>query len=181
MTALPTGLAPATYTIDGSHTQAGFTVRHAGISKVRGTVPVTEGTIVIGEDVETSSVTAVLDATALSTGDTNRDAHLQSADFFSTDVNPTWSFTSTSVKADGSDFIVTGDLTIAGVTKPVELALEYTGSAVDAFGASRAGFEASVTISRKEWGITWNAALEAGGVLVSDKVAILIEVSAVKA
>ena len=174
MTALPAGLAPATYTIDASHTQAGFTVRHAGISKVRGTVPVTEGTIVIGEDVESSSVTAVLDATALSTGDANRDAHLQSADFFSTDVNPTWSFTSTSVKPDGSDFIVTGDLTIAGVTKPVDLALEYTGSAVD-------GFEASVTISRKEWGITWNAALEAGGVLVSDKVAILLEVSAVKA
>ena len=181
MTALPTGLVPATYTIDASHTQAGFTVRHAGISKVRGTVPVLEGAIVIAEDVEGSSVTAVLDATGITTGDVNRDGHLKGTDFFSTDVNPTWTFTSTAVKPDGDDFVVTGDLTIAGVTKPVDLALEYSGSAVDAFGASRAGFEASVTISRKEWGITWNAALEAGGVLVSDKVAILLEVSAVKA
>lgn len=181
MTALPTGLEAATYTIDPTHTQAGFSVRHAGISKVRGTVPVVEGTIVVAEDVESSTVTAVLDATGVSTGEANRDGHLRSADFFDTEANPTWSFASTAVKANGEDFVVTGHLTIAGVTKPVELALEYTGSAVDAFGNARAAFEGSVTISRKEWGITWNAALEAGGVLVSDKVAITLEVSAIKA
>lgn len=180
MTALPTNLTPGTYVADPTHTQASFTVRHAGISKVRGTVPVTEATIVVGDDVESSSVTATLDATAISTGDAGRDGHLQSADFFSTDANPTWTFSSTSVTADGDDFRVVGDLTIAGVTKPVTLDLEYTGSATDPFGNQRAAFEATTTISRKEWGITWNAALEAGGVLVSDKVAIALDVSAIK-
>ncbi|MGP7959628.1 YceI family protein [Sanguibacter sp. A247] len=180
MTALPTNLVAGTYVADPTHTQAGFTVRHAGISKVRGTVPVTEATITVGETIETSSVTATLDATGIATGDAGRDGHLQSADFFATETNPTWTFASTSVTADGDDFTVVGDLTIAGVTKPVTLDLEYTGSATDPFGNPRAAFEATTTISRKEWGITWNAALEAGGVLVSDKVAIALDVSAIK-
>lgn len=179
MTALPEGLVPATYEIDPSHSQASFSVRHAGISKVRGTVPISSGSIVVGEDVESSTVTAELDATGISTGDANRDGHLQGADFFNTEANPTWTFTTTSVKA-GEDFAVTGDLTIAGVTKPVELTVDYTGSAVDAFGAPRAAFEGTTTISRKEWGITWNAALEAGGVLVGDKVTISLDISAIK-
>ena len=180
MTALPTNLTAGTYVADPTHTQAGFTVRHAGISKVRGTVPVTAATIVVGDDVESSSVTATLDAAGITTGDANRDGHLRSADFFSTDEHNTWTFASTSVTADGDDYEVVGDLTIAGVTKPVTLDLEYTGSATDPFGNPRAAFEASTTISRKEWGITWNAALEAGGVLVSDKVVIALDVSAIK-
>jgi len=180
MTALPAGITPGTYTVDPTHSQAAFTVRHAGISKVRGIVPVTEATIVVGEDVESSSVTATLDATGITTGDAGRDAHLQNADFFSVDVHPTWTFASTSVTADGDDLELVGDLTIAGVTKPVTLALEYTGSATDPFGNPRSAFEATATISRKEWGITWNAALEAGGVLVSDKVQLALDISAIR-
>lgn len=177
MTALPTGLEAGTYQIDPSHSSAGFVVRHAGISKVRGEVPITSGTITIGDDVESSSVTATLDAAAITTGDEGRDGHLKSADFFSVDANPEWTFTSTSVSPG---FTLTGNLTIAGTTKPVELELEYTGSAVDPFGNPRAAFEASTEISRKNWGITWNAALEAGGVLVSDKVKIELDISAIK-
>lgn len=181
MTTLPAGLAPATFNIDLSHSQASFSVRHVGISKVRGTVPITSGTITVGEDLASTHVTAELDATKIGTGDAGRDEHLRSKDFFSTDKFPAWSFTSTAVAGDGEDFTLTGDLTIGGVSKPVTMELEFTGSAADPFGNERAAFEASTEISRKEWGITWNATLEAGGVLVGDKVKINIDISAVKA
>lgn len=181
MSVLAAGLVPATYNIDPTHTTAGFVVRHAGISKVRGSVPVTSGAIVVAEPIENSTVTVELNATEIATGTADRDAHLRSADFFNTEVNPTWTFNSTAVVADGDDLKVTGDLTMNGVTKSVTLDVEYTGSAVDPFGLSRAAFEGKIEISRKEFGLTWNAALEAGGLLVSDKVRIEIEVSAVAA
>lgn len=181
MTTLPAGLVPATYQIDPSHSQASFSVRHAGISRVRGSVPITSGSVVVGEDLASSSVTAELDAANITTGDKGRDDHLRSADFFSVETNPTWTFTSSSLTGDGEDFTLSGELTINGVSKPVELALEYTGSATDPFGQPRAAFEANTEISRKEWGITWNAALEAGGVLVGDKVKISLDISAIKA
>lgn len=180
MSTLPDGLvAGTTYVIDPSHSGATFTVRHAGISKVRGTVNVTGGEVVIGDSLETSSVTATLDAATVATGDATRDGHIKSADFFTVEQYPEWTFVSTKVEGDGADLTVTGDLTLNGVTKSVVLETEFTGAAVDAFGAARAAFEGHTEISRKDFGITWNAALEAGGVLVSDKVKIDLDISAV--
>ena len=162
MSVLTAGLIPSTYSIDATHSQAHFTVRHAGISKVRGTVPVTSGSLIITDPIEGSSVTAVLDGSGISTGTPDRDAHLRSADFFDVEKNPTWTFASTGVTASGENLKVAGDLTINGVTRNVSLDVEYTGSAVDAFGQPRAGFEGNIEISRKDFGLTWNAALEAG-------------------
>ncbi|AEI13047.1 MULTISPECIES: YceI family protein [Cellulomonas] len=179
MTALPTELTAGTWTIDPSHSEAAFTVRHAGISKVRGTIGITGGEITVAED--GASVTATLDPSTVSTGDANRDGHLKSGDFFDVEAFGEWSFTSTDVRQDGGDYVIVGDLTIHGVTQSVELATEFNGVAVDPFGNTRAGFEASTTISRKDFGLTWNAALEAGGVLVSDKVTITLDASAIKA
>jgi len=181
MTALPEGLTAGTYTIDPSHSSATFIVRHAGISKVRGAVDITSGTITVGDDVESSSVTAELDAASVNTGSPDRDAHLKTADFWDVEKNPTWTFTSTGAALEDGDFVVTGDLTINGVTRSVKLVTEATGSAVDAFGNPRTAFEATTEFSRKDFGITWNAALEAGGVLVSDKVKVELDISAIKA
>ena len=179
-TAIPTGLTTGTWAVDASHTEAAFTVRHAGISKVRGTIAVTEGTITVGDDLESTSVSVTLDPSTVSTGDANRDGHLKSGDFFDVAAFGQWTFVSTEVRGTGTHYVIAGDLTIHGVTQPVELETEFNGTAVDPFGNTRAGFEASVTISRKDFGLTWNAALEAGGVLVSDKVVIALDVSAIK-
>ena len=179
-TALPTETLIGTWVIDPSHSEAGFTTRHAGIAKVRGSVAITEGTIVVGDDLATSSVTAVLDPATIDTRDANRDGHLRSADFFDVENFPTWTFTSTSVVAAGGDYVLTGDLTIHGVTKSVELALDFNGTATDPFGNARAGFSAEFEINRKDFGLTWNAALETGGVLVSEKVKIALDISAIK-
>jgi polyisoprenoid-binding protein YceI len=178
-TPLPAGLTTGAYDIDPSHTTAAFSVRHAGIAKVRGTIAVTSGTITVGEDLESSSVTAELDAKSVNTGDAGRDGHLQSADFWHAEENPTWTFTSTGIRADGDDYIISGDLSINGVTKGVELEAEFTGTAKDPFGNDRAGFEAAVEINRKDFGLTWNATLETGGFLVGDKVKITLDVSTI--
>lgn len=179
-TTLPAGLTAGTWTIDTTHAEASFTVRHAGIAKVRGTVEITEGAITVAEDLSLSSVTVTLDPATVDTRDANRDGHLKSADFFEVETYPTWTFTSTEVRANGTDYVVVGDLTIHGVTKQVELATEFGGVAVDPFGNTRAGFSAATEISRKDFGLTWNAALETGGLLVSDKVKIEIEISAIR-
>ena len=179
-TALPTDLVAGTWTVDVSHSEAGFSVRHAGISKVRGTVAITEGTIVVGADLTVTSVTATLDPSTIRTGDAGRDGHLKGADFFDVEQFATWTFASTSVRAAGSHYALVGDLTIHGVTRSVELETEFDGTAVDPYSNLRAGFSASTTISRKEFGLTWNAALEAGGVMVSDKVVISIDAAAIK-
>lgn len=178
---LPTGLTTGTWAIDGTHTEAAFTVRHAGISKVRGSVAVTEGTVTVGEDLASTSVSVTLDPATVSTGDANRDGHLKSGDFFDVEKFGQWTFVSTEVREAGKNYVIAGDLTIHGATQPVELETEFNGTAVDPFGNTRAGFEATVTISRKDFGLTWNAALEAGGVLVSDKVVIALDVSTIKA
>lgn len=179
-TTLPAGLVAGTYTIDASHSQASFWVRHAGIAKVRGTVDITEGTITVAEDLTASSVRVTLDPATIDTKDAGRDGHLKSADFFDVENFPQWSFASTSIEADGEEYVVTGDLTIHGVTRPVALRTEFNGTATDPFGNARAGFSATTTISRKDFGLTWNAALETGGVLVGDKVTIELEVSAIR-
>ncbi len=179
-TQLPAELTAGTYVIDPSHSTASFSVRHAGIAKVRGTIAIASGTVTVGENIESSAVEAVLDATSVNTGDANRDNHLKSADFWHAEERPTWTFASTTVKADDDDFVVVGDLTINGVTNQIELPTEFTGTAVDPFGNSRAGFEAELEISRADYGLTWNAALEAGGFLVGDKVKIALDISAIK-
>src|SRR5512145_2243203 len=120
-TTLPAGVTPGTWAIETSHSRAGFTVRHAGISKVHGSVAITGGEIVIGETLEASSVVATLDPATVETGAEQRDAHLRSADFFEVDVHPTWEFRSTAVRADGEDFAIDGELTIRGTTRPVTL------------------------------------------------------------
>jgi polyisoprenoid-binding protein YceI len=179
VTTLPTGLTTGTWTIETSHSAASFTVRHAGISKVRGTVAITDGVVTIGEDLASSSVTATLDPSTVDTRDAGRDGHLRTADFFEVETYPTWTFTSTSIEADGDDYTITGDLTIHGVTREVVLDTEFNGAATDPFGASRIGFSATTEISRKDFGLTWNAALETGGVLVSDKVKVALDIEAV--
>ena len=180
ITTLPTALTAGAWAADVSHSEAGFTVRHAGISKVRGFVGITEAVITIGADLSASGVTATLDASTIDTRDANRDGHIKGADFFDVENFPTWTFVSTSVTGSGAEAVVAGDLTIHGVTRPVTLATEFNGTAVDPYGNLRAGFSASTEISRKDFGLTWNAALEAGGVLVGDKVKIVLDISAIK-
>ncbi|WP_372594412.1 YceI family protein [Actinotalea sp.] len=180
-TTLPTTLPTGTFAVETSHSQAHFSVRHAGIAKARGTVAIVEGTLVIPEDRTAATVTATLDPATVDTRDANRDGHLRTADFFDVDNHPRWSFASTSVETDGDDLLVHGDLTIRGTTRPVTLRTEFNGAATDPFGTARIGFSASTEISRKDFGLVWNAALETGGVLVGDKVTITLDIEAVPA
>ena len=169
------------YTLDVAHSRLGFVARHAMVTKVRGEFAEFSGTAHIDTvDPSRSSVSVAIDAASLSTGSKDRDGHLVSADFFDVATYPELRFVSTSVERDGDDWAVTGDLTIKDVTRPVTITFEHTGSAQDPFGNDRIGFEGSVTVSRKDWGLTWNAALETGGVLVSDKIKLELDVSAIK-
>jgi polyisoprenoid-binding protein YceI len=171
------------YTIDPAHSRIGFVARHAMVTKVRGQFDEFEGSAVIdGADIARSTATVTIQAASIDTRNSDRDAHLRGNDFLDMDNHPTITFASTAVQAvDDTTLRVTGDLTIRGVTKPVAIDFEYQGSAKDPFGNTRVGFEGSVAISRKEFGVSWNAALETGGVLVSDKVVLEFEVSAIKA
>lgn len=178
-TSLPAGVTPGIWAIETSHSRAGFSVRHAGIAKVHGTVAITGGEIVIGDTLEASSVVATLDPATVDTGAEQRDGHLRSADFFEVETYPTWEFRSTAVRADDEDFAIDGELTIRGTTRPVTLKTTFEGAATDPFGASRLGATATVEISRKDFGLTWNAALETGGVLVGDKITITLDIEAV--
>ena len=170
-------LTAGTWNLDASHSEIGFSVRHAGVSKVRGSFQEFDATLNIGQTLAESSVEATVQIDSVNTKDANRDGHLKSGDFFNSEEFPVMTFKSTGVKGEGEEFVLVGDLTVRGVTKQVEFKAELGGQVVDAFGATRAGFFAATTISRKEFGITWNAALEAGGVLVSDKVKIEIDAS----
>jgi len=176
MTALPAGLTPGTYVIDPSHTEAGFSVRHAMISKTKGRFGAVQGTLVFGEDVESATATAEIDATSIDTRDANRDGHLRSPDFFDVETFPVLTFTSTGVRVDGDTYLLDGELTIKDVTRPVTLDVEFNGAATDPFGNKKLGFAGTTQINRKDFGLTWNAALETGGVLVGDKVTITLEV-----
>ncbi|WP_028707754.1 YceI family protein [Propionicicella superfundia] len=171
-----------TYALDPSHSRLGFVTRHAMITKVRGSFDTFEGSGTIdGTDVAKSGVAVTIQSTSINTNNADRDNHLRSGDFFGAGDFPTITFTSTGfAQTDELTLEVTGDLTIKGVTKSVTVPFEFTGAATDPFGNQRVGFEGSTVISRADWGITWNAALEAGGVLVSDKITLEIEVSAIK-
>ncbi|MUN64762.1 polyisoprenoid-binding protein [Kocuria sediminis] len=170
-------LVPGSWTFDPAHSEVGFSVRHAGISKVRGTFREVDAHLRVADPVENSTVHATIQMVSIDTRNTDRDNHVRSADFFDVENHPTMTFTSTAVAFDGTEGTVTGELTIKGITKTVELETEFNGVVVDAFGVTRAGFSATTTISRKDFGITWNAAIEAGGVLVSDKVTITLDVA----
>lgn len=165
------GLTPGTWPLDASHTSASFTVRHAGISRVRGQFEEATGSLTVGEDAADLRFEASLETASITTNNEDRDNHLRSADFFDAEDHPTLTFVSTELKGDA----LHGDLTIRGTTRPVVLDFAYEGAATDPFGIYRAGFTGRTTISRKEFGLTWNAALETGGVLVSDEVKISIE------
>ncbi len=174
------GLTQGTWNLDASHSTVGFIVRHAGISKVRGQFTEIAGELTLGETLADSAVTATIAAASFSSGDAGRDAHVKGADFFDVETFPTLTFTSSAISGDSEDFELTGELTIHGVTKTVTFKGEFNGVAVDPFGATRAGFEAKTVISRKEFGLTWNAVLEAGGVMVSDKVTITLDAAFVQ-
>lgn len=171
MTALPEGLTAGTWNLDATHTAANFSIRHAGISKVRGQFDNVSGTMTVGEDLESIAFNTEIAVDSISTGIADRDGHLKSADFFDTEQFPKITFTSTRFTGD----TLVGNLTIKDVTREVELDVEFNGVATDPFGTTRTGLSGSTTINRKDFGLTWNAALETGGVLVSEKVAILID------
>ena len=169
------------YTLDTAHSRLGFVARHAMVTKVRGQFGAFEGTATIDTETPASSkVDLTIDVTSVDTGNGDRNGHLQSGDFFDTETYPSIRFVSTDVKQAGDVWTITGDLTIKDVTKSVTIDFEQTGSAVDPFGNTRVGFEGETTVNRKDFGLTWNAALETGGVLVSDKVKLEFDISAIK-
>jgi polyisoprenoid-binding protein YceI len=173
------GLVAGTWTIDPSHSEVGFSVRHLMVSKVKGSFKTFEGTVTIADDLLNSRVEATIDAASVDTRDENRDNHLRSSDFFNVEQHPQIKFSSTSLRPSGDNYVLGGDLTIHGVTRPVELDLEFNGVSPDPWGGTRSGFSASTEISRSDYGIEFNMPLEGGGVLVGDRIKITLEVESV--
>jgi polyisoprenoid-binding protein YceI len=168
------------YAIDPTHTRLGFSTRHAMVTTVRGQFKEFTGEAVVDTgNPAASKVVVNIKAESIDTGVADRDAHLRSADFFDVENHPEITFTSTDVSRDGDDWTIVGDLTIKGISKPVSIDFETTGSARDPFGNTRIGFEGHAAISRKDWGLTYNAALETGGFLVSDKIKLDFDISAI--
>lgn len=172
---LPSG----TWKIDLSHSAVEFSVRHL-VGKVRGQFKSFAGEITVGEDPLASSVEASIDLASVDTGDEKRDAHLRSPEFFDVENNPTMSFRSTDIRTEGDGYTVVGDLSLRGVTRSVELDLEFNGISPDPWGGIRAGYTATTELSRKDFGLEWNMALEAGGFMVGDKVKVTLEIEAVR-
>lgn len=170
------------YAIDASHSRLGFSARHAMVTTVRGAFKEFEGTAKIDTaNPAASSVNLTIQVASVDTGSADRDGHLQSGDFFDAATFPTITFVSTKVEREAdADWLITGDLTIKGVSKPVTIEFESTGSARDPFGNLRVGFEGAVAVNRKDWDLTWNAALETGGVLVSEKIKLEFDISAIQ-
>jgi polyisoprenoid-binding protein YceI len=173
------GYVAGTWSIDPVHTDVSFTVRHMMVSKVRGKFHGVRGSIILADDPLASEAYAEIDTASIDTGEPQRDEHIRSADFLDVTKYPTMTFRSTNVRPDGDDFVVTGDLTLHGVTKPVELAVEVNGFTKDPFGGTRAGFSASGQINRRDFGITIDMPMDAGGAVVGDKIQIHLEVEAV--
>ncbi|WP_214402208.1 YceI family protein [Pseudonocardia lacus] len=171
-----------TYVLDPAHTRIGFVARHAMVTKVRGQFTDFEGSAVVdADDFTASTVRVTIQAASIDTRNEQRDGHLRSNDFLAPDDYPQITFASTAVAQTGpTSFEVTGDLTIKGVTNAVTVPFEFEGAATDPFGNQRVGFEGAVVINRKDYGVSWNAALETGGVLVSEKITLEFEISAIK-
>jgi polyisoprenoid-binding protein YceI len=180
MTTLPAELT-GTWEIDAAHSTIGFAVKHAVVATTRGQFTSYKGGATIdAANPELSSAWLEIAADSVTTGNEMRDNHLKGKDFFGAEDNPTITFRSTSAKLDGDELVLSGDLTIAGTTHPLDITWEFGGIAVDPFGNTKAGFEGRATISRKDWNISWNAPLEAGGVMVGDKVKLVLEIEANK-
>jgi polyisoprenoid-binding protein YceI len=180
MSSLPT---PGTYTIDATHSTVQFVARHLVAAKVRGSFAEFEGTLTIGDSAETSSVTAIVQAGSISTHNEMRDGHLKSSDFLDLENHPTLTFTSTKISPKGGDnYVMTGDLTIRGVTKSVDFDLEFLGSGPSMQpGVTVAGFEAKTEIDRRDFGVNFEGVLENGSLVVSNKVTLELTIEAAKA
>ncbi|MGC9963702.1 MAG: YceI family protein [Acidimicrobiales bacterium] len=177
---IPTGYIAGTWDIDPVHSEVSFQVRHMVVSKVRGRFDTFGGAIVTAEDPARSSVQVTIDAASINTANPDRDTHVRSADFLDTETFPQISFSSTGVRADGDDYVVDGELTIRGVTKPVTLKVEANGFTPDQRGGTRAGFSASTEINRGDFGVSFNGPIPGtDAVLVSEKVSLTLEVEAV--
>ncbi|MET9853109.1 YceI family protein [Streptomyces sp. NPDC006450] len=170
------------YVIDPSHSSIGFTVRHAMVTNVRGSFADHEGSLHLdGADPSRSTASIDVKIASIDTGIGDRDGHLRSGDFFDAETFPLMTFRSTGAQQLGGDtYRITGELTIKDVTRPLSIDLEFGGAATDVYGNERVGFEGSAEILRSDWGLTWNAALETGGVMVSDKVKLTFDISAIK-
>ena len=169
------GYRTGTWTVDPVHSDVSFLARHMMVSKVRGTFGEFAATLTTAEDPAQSHVEATVQLASIDTRNEMRDNHIRSSDFLEVEKNPEMTFRSTGVRQDGDDFVVEGELTLKGVTKPVELQTEVNGFGPDAYGGYRAGFSARTSINRKEYGVAFNAVMEGGGVVVSDKIDILVE------
>ena len=170
-------LSTGAWNVDASHSEVGFTARHLMVSKVRGQFKDFAATVTIAQPFEQSTVEATVQLASIDTNSSDRDAHLRSADFFNVENNPAMTFTSTKVTNDSLE----GDLTIKGITKAVSFDLDFAGISADPWGGTRAGFEATTEINRKDFDLTWNVAIEGGGVLVGEKVKIALDVQLVQA
>ena len=173
------GYLTGTWDIDPVHSDVSFTVRHMMVSKVRGHFATFSGEIVTGSDAAGSSVNVSIDASSIETNNAQRDGHIRSADFFEVEKFPTWTYRSTGVRVDGGDLVVDGELTIKGVTRSVPLTVEVGGFGPDAFGGTRAGFSATTSINRSDFGVDIQMPLDGGGVVVGEKVQIHLEIEAV--
>ena len=171
-------ISNGTWKIDPSHSEVAFSVRHL-VSKVRGKFEEFSGEIVVADDAANARATAEINMASINTGTQQRDDHLRSSDFFAAEESPTMTFASTGIKGSGDEYIVTGDLTIRGVTKPVEIEVEVTGEGPDPWGGTRAGFEGTTSIRRGEFGIDFNIPVEGDRVMIGDKISIFLSVEAV--
>jgi polyisoprenoid-binding protein YceI len=175
------GYVTGTWAIDPVHSEVSFVVRHMMVSKVRGRFDKFEGTIVTAADPLASTVTADVDLSSVNTGNETRDNHVRSEDFFHVEKHPTMSFRSTAVRPDGDNFLLDGDLTLRGITKPVTFRLEVNGFGPDAYGGTRVGFSATTEINRNDWEVSFNGVIPGGNnaVVLSEKVTVNLEIEAV--
>ena len=173
------GLSTGTWQIDPAHSTVAFVVRHLMVSKVRGHFERFTGSITVAENLVDSSVTADIETASISTNDETRDKHIRSADFLDVETHPSLTFRSTSIESSGNDFVVNGELTLHGVTKPVALALEFNGVGNDPWGGTRSGFSAVTEINRRDFGVDISMPLDGGGVVVADKIKIELEIEAI--
>lgn len=173
------GYRSGTWAIDPVHSDVSFSVRHMMVSKVRGHFRTFSGEIVTGENLLDSSVTATVDLTSIDTNNEQRDNHIRSADFFDVETHKTLEFRSTGVRAEGDGYVLDGELSLRGITRPVSLTLEANGFGADPFGGYRAGFSARGTVNRRDFGVDISMPMDGGGVVVGDKVEVTLEIEAV--
>jgi polyisoprenoid-binding protein YceI len=174
-------LTPGTWNVDAGHSSVGFVVRHLMVAKVRGVFTDFSGSITVAADPLQSTLEATVQMASISTRDEGRDGHLRGGDFFDVEQFPTMSLVSTGIESAGRNYVLHANLTIKGITRAVDFTLEFDGVATDPWGNTKAGFTAETEINRKEFGLEWNVALEAGGVVVGEKVKIQLEIEALKA